>query len=411
MHILFLGTGMASEFARLYPSIRVSVLHWREVTVEGCEVYVVEDAECGQSWESLVMAIHMVDPVDSIVAFGEREQVVVDICRKALNDSSTNAPGVATSVCNKAVVREMVPGAGVANHQIVADATSLARLLSERKSAWVVKPIMGTGAEGVSYAESPEGASNLFLKAFNASIPFCGVRGVMVERLIRGRQFCIEAVSVGGTHYLVGLTEQFTYFRGFAAAGYCTPASVNDSEWRVIANCVVNMLNALRVTWGPTHTELILEPGPRANILETHTRLSGHLVPEAIHIATGVDLRAVVCDLIAGRIGCVRTALERSAPLGKGETPYVAAWFGYSPHEGRFGGVDRPPVGTDVELLLLKQPGDQVGGGLDRTSRVLMSRAIRGSGLDAVGAAKCAIDESTLRLEVSPQIADLVTYM
>ena len=81
-----------------------------------------------------------------------------------------------------------------------------------------------------------------------------------------------------------------------------------------------SVADALGVTFGPTHTELVVtEAGPR--VLETHTRLAGDDIPLLVQDATGVDLEQLTIDQVG------RYSSPNPEPAKPREREPSAIWF------------------------------------------------------------------------------------
>jgi biotin carboxylase len=85
----------------------------------------------------------------------------------------------------------------------------------------------------------------------------------------------------------------------FVEIGHDYPADIAPPDLETIEENVRAALNALGLTWGPSHVELRLaESGP--TIIEVNPRLAGGFIPELVRLASGIDLIEATVKLATG---------------------------------------------------------------------------------------------------------------
>ncbi|RSS60952.1 acetyl-CoA carboxylase biotin carboxylase subunit family protein, partial [Streptomyces sp. WAC06614] len=143
----------------------------------------------------------------------------------------------------------------------------------------VAKPVDGSGSRNVEHVPDAD--------------TYAGRRtalaGFLWEAYVTGAEYSVEAVSFDGRHEILGITAKRTNGRPyFIETGHEVPARLTPQEERAAHACVRRCLDALEITHGASHTEVILTGG-RAVLLETHTRGGGDRIPFLTRLVTGVD--------------------------------------------------------------------------------------------------------------------------
>lgn len=163
----------------------------------------------------------------------------------------------------------------------------------------ILKPVLGTGSAGVrlcrSQAEVTAHATTLLNQRVNERghpIP----QEILVEEFIQGPEFSVESFH----EKILGITRKhLTSEPWFVETGHDFPARLGDTE-DAIHRAVLSALKALRLGWGPIHTELRLgKEGPL--IIEINPRLAGGFIPELVGLATGIDPIQETIHAVTGR--------------------------------------------------------------------------------------------------------------
>jgi len=112
---------------------------------------------------------------------------------------------------------------------------------------------------------------------------------VLVEEFLTGPEISVEAFSHRGRHTVVAMTDKYLLGDGFVEIGHSVPAQLSEATRREAAELTVELLTAVGLTEGPSHTEIKLtERGPR--IVESHNRTGGDFIPDLVKLTYGVDL-------------------------------------------------------------------------------------------------------------------------
>ncbi len=229
-------------------------------------------------WVAAARMVHEHDPVDAIGGFNEETQEFAAVIADALGLPYHPLQTV-RSVRDKHLMREVLRAAGVdpTPARQVATGEDVAAFAAEHGYPLVVKPVDGSGSEAVTVVRT---AVDL-----PARLPE-GYR-MLAEGFLDGTEYSVEALSEKGQHRVVCVTQKFTDDR--VEVGHCVPAPVGDELREAVDDFVPRVLDALGVTDGPSHTEVIATDGG-LRVVETHLRLGGGHIVELVELAFGIDL-------------------------------------------------------------------------------------------------------------------------
>ncbi|MBC3272856.1 ATP-grasp domain-containing protein [Pseudomonas sp. SWRI81] len=190
----------------------------------------------------------------------------------------------------------------------------------------IVKPVNGSGSQGVYAINQPEDAEHLQLQGDN-----------LIEAFAGGDEYSVESLSLDGRHQILGITRKHTSGApGYVETGHDFPAGLDNATRVQIEEAVLWLLERMGNRWGPAHTEVKLD-GSRLQFIETQTRFGGDQIWEMVWKTTGVHLAASTLAAMTG--------IALPAP----EKPYVKMAIRY---------IEADPA-TDPQPLqarLLEQP-------------------------------------------------------
>ena len=206
----------------------------------------------------------------------------------------------------------------------------------------VLKPIDGVASLHIHPASSAAEAE----AAWDA-LAAAGVTKVMVEEYLDGPVVSVDSFSHEGRHVPMGYSE-YRMNERFVEWEVSTPSRVAADHLPQLLTLVPQLLDAVGLTEGPSHSEFILTAqGPR--VLESHARLAGSGAPELVRRAFGVDLNRMFLTV----------------PLGIDELPArspspragACVQF-FVPPAGKLRTVTVDPLGADVTVRRLA-PGEE----------------------------------------------------
>ncbi|MFF9347273.1 ATP-grasp domain-containing protein [Streptomyces sp. NPDC014734] len=406
-HVLVVGTGrdFPARLRAARPGTETSVIvhldylyKVREPAGNARVIGVRGDAP-DEEWIALAAAAHARHPFTRIATFGERDQDRYAAIGEALGLACHSVRTVSL-VHDKQAMRDRLAEAGLDTtaHARVADADALRAFVREHGTC-VVKPVSGAGSAGVARVTADSDLAGVFDRAGGSYLGLVNP-GVLVEEFIEGPQFSVEAVSERGEHQVVAITAKYSDPATFVELGHVSPAELPGERRQEIHTCVAGVLDALGVTFGVTHTEVVLGPaGPR--VIETHVRMGGDEIPALTLDATGVDLDACALRQTLGE----RVLPDVRAALAAPREPRASAiWFAVLGARGLLGEVtglaEARAVPGVTEARVSARAGAEVGGLTSSDSRVAYARALGGCAEEAVAAAREAVAHLEFQLRV-----------
>jgi biotin carboxylase len=220
---------------------------------------------------------------------------------------------------------------------------------------FMIKPLDSNASSGVSKVTHVDAISNAVekLKLSGHNFP------IIAETFLVGPEFSVEAMSEGGEHVIIGITQKIKDDDTFIELGHIFPASLNDEIKIKINSFVCNVLTTLGVTDGPSHTEIILtSDGPR--IVETHSRAGGDNIFRLIELATGINIYQYEARQLAGEsvLACLHT---NKTPKCAAAVLFIGLGFDEHTH---LVSVDNLEASLQLEhvdqVILIKQTGDKL---------------------------------------------------
>lgn len=158
------------------------------------------------------------------------------------------------------------------------DPEAVARLFSEHALV-VAKPTDGSGSTAVELLEHLDNVA-----------PERRTAATLYEQFAHGQEFSVEALSSGGRHTVLGIAEKGTTDGFVEVSHMMPPPSLDARRLLLLERAVAELLDAVGLTDGPSHTEVKLE-GDKVTVIETHNRLGGDGIAELVRLTTGCDWR------------------------------------------------------------------------------------------------------------------------
>ncbi|MFL6122066.1 ATP-grasp domain-containing protein [Actinophytocola sp.] len=158
----------------------------------------------------------------------------------------------------------------------------------------VVKPVAGSGSEGVRACADPDTAADWAGRLLAGDT----TGKVLVEREISGPEYSAEVVD----GEVAGVTAKHLGARPyFVETGHDFPAPVAARVAERLAAVARDAVRALGLVTGPAHVELRLSDRGEMYVIEVNPRLAGGLIPRLVRYATGRDLVGEVVAGLSGR--------------------------------------------------------------------------------------------------------------
>lgn len=400
-HVLLIGNGrdIPGRLRRSRPDIAVTMMVRSDIlgrvreAPDNWAVIGVPTTE-PQRWVDLARMVHALHPVDAVANFGEKDQDKYALICTALGLPGPT-PQTMEWIGDKTAMRRRLAEAGVDDTAArpVTGREDVLAFAAEQGYPVVLKPAGGAGSSGVTVI-ADEAAVPLALERARAAVEEGG--SLTVEAFLDGPEWSVEGFSQGGRHVMASVTRKFKSEQHCIEYAHVVRAELDPGERAAIEAHVVEVLDALGVRDGVTHTEVIVTPrGPR--VVETHLRPAGDELPEMLRDHYGIDLIDALVQAAAGRevLGTLQEQVVDAASV----RDHIAISYAFPPQGGTvraINGVEEATAMPGVQgLEVLVEVGDElpaVSADSDsRTVEVKATGATEEEALERAAAAAAAV--------------------
>ena len=162
----------------------------------------------------------------------------------------------------------------------------------------IVKPIDRSGSRGIFKVTDLNELKNAIKKAKEVSF----TDDILVEEFIDGKEYSVEAISQGGAHKILQVTEKFTSGApNFIESAHLSPARLDFDSKKQIFKIIEQSLDVLKVENGASHSEIKISPKGEIKIIEIAARMGGDFIgSDMVKISTGFDFVGSVIKVAMG---------------------------------------------------------------------------------------------------------------
>ena len=162
----------------------------------------------------------------------------------------------------------------------------------------IVKPADSGGSRGVTLIRDKRD----FDMALHRALDWSPSKTALVEQFIEGREFSVESISYQGKHYVVQITDKVTSEAPFfVELAHHQPANLTEKQREEIKKLTIQMLNALKLEYGASHTEIKMDAHGVPYIIEMGARMGGDFIQsDLVRLSTGYDLVGGVLEVATG---------------------------------------------------------------------------------------------------------------
>ncbi|WP_460100226.1 ATP-grasp domain-containing protein [Pseudomonas sp. H3_C08] len=240
------------------------------------------------AYSTMVERLHRQSPFDAVVSFSELGLLPASRLGERLGIVHNNLRSVEVSR-DKLLFRQLLKGSRYELPTAAINHGAEARAFVLRHGPAIVKPVNGSGSQGVYAIDRPEDVEHLSLEGNN-----------LIEAFASGDEYSVESLSLDGQHRILGITRKYTSGApGYVETGHDFPAGLDEKTAAQIEEAVLWLLGRMGNRWGPAHTEIKLD-GSRLQFIETQTRFGGDQIWEMVWKTTGVHLAASTIAAMAG---------------------------------------------------------------------------------------------------------------
>ncbi len=254
----------------------------------------------------------------------------------------------------------------------------------------VVKPVDNMGARGVRRVDAP----GELVPVIAAAREYSRSGRVIVEEVIDGPEYSIDALVVDGTVHITGVADRHIYFPPyFIELGHTLPAELTEAEHQRLEEGFRRAVEAIGIGTGAAKGDVFLTPRG-AVVGEIAARLSGgYMSGWTFPNASGIPLVEKGMRLALGEeVGSLEPPVHRSsAERAAVSIPGAVR---------RLHGVEEARAAEGVtELFLRCAPGDRVDMPRNNTEKVANVISVGETRAAAVDAAEAAIARLVVELE------------
>ena len=334
-------------------------------------VHLFSDDASGDEYVNLASYLHAEKPFDAISCFHDGYQEIAIRIAEALGIEMKLRLETLHNVMNKDRTRAVLRAAGLDStvFMLIDSEEDFLPKVEQLGFPLIMKPHNATASAGVSIIRNAVEAAQAvdYYERTKNKYP------AMLERFHEGPEFSVEGFSENGEHRILAITRKYVDQSSRVEIGHLSPAPLEDEDEAKIGKYVVDVIEALGITDGPSHTEIILSnDGPQ--FIETHTRGGGDYIWELLRLSTGINLTSITAKQSIGESVLGSTRRDGS------EKKYSAIWFLFPGEgvEGRLHDVANVPAAEALDgvhdVSILMDRGERVGpvrNSFDRIAKVI----------------------------------------
>jgi biotin carboxylase len=185
--------------------------------------------------------------------------------------------------------------------------------LAKLKFPVIVKPTDRSGSRGVTKVNSLEFLEDAVNRAVTESLSATAI----VEEFVNGKEFSIEMITWRHNHHFLAVTEKVTTGSPyFVEIEQHEPAQVTDEVKNAMISLTIKALNALGVTYGASHSEIIVDENNELFIVEIGARMGGDNIGAClVEMSTGYDFVKGVIEVSMGTEPIVKRTWNKFAGI------------------------------------------------------------------------------------------------
>lgn len=162
----------------------------------------------------------------------------------------------------------------------------------------IVKPTDRSGSRGVEKVLDSVQLEEAVLRAQKESFEHKAI----VEEFVSGREISVESISYKGNHHILQITDKVTTGAPyFVELEHHQPSTLPDDIKVKIKTIVMHALDALRIQYGASHSELKITEEGDIRVIEIGARMGGDFIgSDLVKLSTGYDFLKGVIEVALG---------------------------------------------------------------------------------------------------------------
>lgn len=171
--------------------------------------------------------------------------------------------------------------------------------LSGFKMPIIIKPTDRSGSRGITKLEDKEKLTETIRTAIENSFE----KKAIIEEFIEGDEYSCECISYQGEHEFLAITKKYTTGAPhFIETGHIEPSGLSEEEISKVKAEVFKALDALKIEYGPSHTEFKIDKDGNVGIIEVGARMGGDCIgSDLVKMSTGYDFLKLTIDVAVGK--------------------------------------------------------------------------------------------------------------
>ena len=162
----------------------------------------------------------------------------------------------------------------------------------------IVKPTDRSGSKGVEKVLDPLQLEAAIQRAREVSFH----KEAIIEEFVSGREISVESISYEGVHTILQITDKVTTGAPFfVELEHHQPSSLPEDIKERVRGIVLKALDALRIQYGASHSELKITEDGDIRVIEIGARMGGDFIgSDLVRLSTGYDFLRGVIEVALG---------------------------------------------------------------------------------------------------------------
>lgn len=278
-HILIIGGNEEIyQIAQKY-KLFLSVIRNNKISTSNIDKLYVINNHKEEDYIDLAQKIHSELAIDFVYSFEEEGNLIAAKIKEYLNIDGNNILPV-TLTKNKDLMRDFlnthedfkIP------YSKIFSINDIEKFIEKVGFPIIIKPSNSSGSRHIYKINEDTNYCNIFNKIKN-EISDCNI---IAEKFLEGTEISVEAMSLGGVHKIISITDKVTTGEPyFVELKHTIPSQLPINLQKIIIKKCVSFLDLINNRNGPTHTEMIISD-QIPYIIESHNRVGGDYIQNMI---------------------------------------------------------------------------------------------------------------------------------
>jgi formate-dependent phosphoribosylglycinamide formyltransferase (GAR transformylase) len=408
-HILIVGaSNLIAKLREIDSSIKTSVicrtseLQYLDNIKENQAVIIIQDHAPIEQWVEYAKKINEVDPFGSVISFVEIDQDKASAISEELN-LNYHCSSTVSWILDKHLMRNRLKEIGVNTIQskLIHSIEDIREFTNEFGFPVILKPSKGRSCTGIKVINNDTEIDEAYFLSETSYSPRYETSTLMLEPLLNGKEYSVETLTENGNHIILSILEKHIDHVSRVPIGHSLPAQITQEVENQIKSYLEEVLSALNIQFGMTHTELIItSEGPE--IIEVHVCPAEDHIPELIHDSLGIDSLQYHVEQIVGLP--IAERLKEDLIQAKSNQKGSAIWYSHINFEGTLTSIrNTEDVASSEgvqEFKLLINENTEVSRLMSSCSRIAYVRTLDENPIHALELAKAALKKLVMFFSV-----------